>query len=294
MSQLFSSWFLVAVAVATVLALCALILVFQYALKSDRTYLDPVPWAWRLFWPSIETIGFWLRPWIKPKQQERLARLIQAIGWHFWISPHQFIALRLVSAGIVAVVIGLIALSLGSDYLLAAAVGALLGWFLPANYARERASARRLSTLRQLPFFIDLLILGVESGQPLSLAMSLAISHGAPGPLRDELKRMQRDLRAGKGRQVALEDMGLRMAQPEVSTLVSTLNLAEQHGMQLGPLLRAQSETRRNERFARAEKLAMQAPVKMLFPLIFCIFPGTFAIILFPIALQLLSGASIL
>ena len=283
-----------AVALAVVLALSALILAFKYALRGDRNYLDPVPIGWRIFWPSIETLSFWIKPWIDGKFHQRLAHSIQAMGWHFWINPYQFVALRLVSASLGGVVGLLGALMLDTSLLLVTSIAALLGWLLPAMYAKERAEKRRILTLRQLPFFIDLLILGVESGQPLSLAMSMAINHGAPGPLRDELQRMQRDVRAGRGRHQALDELGARMAHAEMTTLISTLNLAEQQGMQLGPLLRAQAETRRNERFLRAEKLAMQAPVKMLFPLIFCIFPGTFAIILFPIALQMMSGGSFL
>ncbi len=285
-------FFFASVVLAVVFALSALILAFKNTLRDDRGYLDPVPLGWRVFWPSIETLGFWLKPWVDAKHYQRVAQSIQAMGWHFWIDPYQFIALRLVSAALGCFLGLLIALALESSLLLGASSLAALGWWLPANYAKERAQRRRVLTLRQLPFFIDLLILGVESGQPLSLAMSMAINHGSPGPLRDELRRMQRDVRAGRGRHQALDELGARMAHAEVNTLISTLNLAEQQGMQLGPLLRAQAETRRNERFLRAEKLAMQAPVKMLFPLIFCIFPGTFAIILFPIALQMMSSGT--
>jgi tight adherence protein C len=283
-------FFLATVALAILLGLSALILAFKLTLRGDRGYLDPVPLGWRMLWPSIETLGFWIKPWIDGKLHQGVAHSIQAMGWHFWINPYQFIALRIVSAGLGATLGFLLALLLDSHWLLFIFFTGLLGWFLPASYAKERAQRRRELTLRQLPFFIDLLILGVESGQPLSLAIAMAIHHGSPGPLRDELQRMQRDVRAGRGRHQALDELGARMAHPEVSTLISTLNLAEQQGMQLGPLLRAQAETRRNERFLRAEKLAMQAPVKMLFPLVFCIFPGTFAIILFPIALQMMSS----
>lgn len=285
-------FFFAAVVLAVVCALSALILAFKNTLRNDRGYLDPVPMGWRVFWPSIETLGFWLKPWIDGKLYQRVAQSIQAMGWHFWIDPYQFIALRLVSAALGCCGGLLIALALDSSLLLAMTASAALGWWLPANYAKECAEKRRVLTLRQLPFFIELLILGVESGQPLSLAMAMAINHGSPGPLRDELRRMQRDVRAGRGRHQALDELGARMAHAEVSTLISTLTLAEQQGMQLGPLLRAQAETRRNERFLRAEKLAMQAPVKMLLPLIFCIFPGTFAIILFPIALQMMSSGN--
>jgi tight adherence protein C len=75
---------------------------------------------------------------------------------------------------------------------------------------------------------------------------------------------------------------------PAVSSFVATLIQAEATGMSLGPILRAQADQRRIERFARAEKLAMEAPVKMLFPLIAFIFPCVFAILLFPIVMKLM------
>ena len=90
------------------------------------------------------------------------------------------------------------------------------------------------------------------------------------------------------GRLPALHALAARLALPAVSTVVAALLAAERQGASLAPILRAQAEQRRTERFLRAERLAMEAPVKMLFPLVVCIFPGTFAILLFPVVYQLL------
>ena len=79
-----------------------------------------------------------------------------------------------------------------------------------------------------------------------------------------------------------------RLRLPAVSNWVAAVLTAERQGASLGPILRAQAEQRRNERFLRAEALAMKAPVKMLFPLMTCIFPCTFVIVLFPVVVQLL------
>ncbi len=86
----------------------------------------------------------------------------------------------------------------------------------------------------------------------------------------------------------ALRAMAERLAQPAVGSLVSCLIVAEQQGGALGPVLRAQAEQRRTERFQRAERLAMEAPVKMLAPLLLFIFPCTFAVLLFPVAARML------
>ena len=84
--------------------------------------------------------------------------------------------------------------------------------------------------------------------------------------------------------------MADRVQEPGVTNLVAAIVQAESMGMNLGPVLRAQAEQRRSERFIRAEKLAMQARVKMLFPLIAFIFPCTFIVLFFPIAMKLMNS----
>ena len=99
-----------------------------------------------------------------------------------------------------------------------------------------------------------------------------------------------REVRAGKPRTDALRDMAARLDFRPIGSLVSALIQGEMMGSSIGPIMRAQSEQRRTERFQRAEKLALEAPVKMLGPLILCIFPCTFIVIAFPIVVQLLSS----
>ena len=134
---------------------------------------------------------------------------------------------------------------------------------------------------------LDLVTLCVEAGLNLTGALQQAAAKGPAGPLREELHRVLRDVRAGKSRADALRGLAERVGEPAIANLVSTVIQAENMGMSLGPMLRAQGEQRRAERFARAEKAAMEAPVKMLLPLIACIFPCTFVIVFFPIAVRL-------
>ena len=97
-------------------------------------------------------------------------------------------------------------------------------------------------------------------------------------------------MRAGKARIDALRDFSARLDFTPITSFVSALVQGEKTGSSLGPILRAQAEQRRTERFLRAEKLAMEAPVKMLGPLIFFIFPCTFIVIGFPIAMKFLAS----
>jgi tight adherence protein C len=121
----------------------------------------------------------------------------------------------------------------------------------------------------------------------LSSALAKSIEKVPPSPLVVEINRVLREIRAGKPRADALRDMAARLNFPVMNSLVSALVQGELMGASIGPILRAQSEQRRTERFQRAEKLALEAPVKMLGPLIMCIFPCTFIVIGFPIAMQL-------
>ena len=136
---------------------------------------------------------------------------------------------------------------------------------------------------------LDIITLCVEAGLNLTGAMSQAVAKGPAGPLRDEFSRVLRDVRAGRPRIDALRTLADRMNEPAITNLVSALIQAERMGMNLGPILRAQSEQRRNERFAQAEKLAMEAPVKLLFPLIAFIFPCTVVVLGFPIAMKFIN-----
>lgn len=108
--------------------------------------------------------------------------------------------------------------------------------------------------------------------------------------LRRAFLRVQGDLRAGRSRAEALRALGDRLDIPAMTPLIAALIQADTSGGSLASVLRAQSEQRLNERFARAEERAMEAPVRMLGPLVLCIFPCTFLIIAFPVVMRFLSG----
>lgn len=173
-----------------------------------------------------------------------------------------------------------------------AITGAALGALWPAWWLRDKLRERNRRIVRALPFMLDMTTLCVEAGLNLAAALQQAAQKGPAGPLRDELQRLQGDIRTGMARAQALRDLADRLDEPAVRSLVSTLVQADTLGMNLAPILRAQSDQRRTERFLHAEKLAMEAPVKMLLPLIAFIFPCTFIVIAFPIAVKLLELSS--
>ena len=249
----------------------------------DRTYLDRPPIGFRIVWWPIQWIAYYLGRLLPASQRQKVMTKLRKAGLDYTLSPEQYIAGRIVAA----MFAGALAVWLADSFMQAPsrwAPGAVaFAYLYPAIWLRDRIDARKRLLLKQLPFYLDIITLCVEAGLNLTGAFEQAMRRGPPGPLREEIARILRDVRAGKSRTDALRTFAERMNEPAVGSLVSALIQAESMGMNLGPILRAQAEQRRTERFTRAEKLAMEAPVKMLLPLIAFIFPCTGLVISFPI-----------
>lgn len=258
--------------------------------KQDRTWLDAAPLGFRLMWWPLQWLAHYLDPWLSAAHQTTTLTKLRIAGIEFALSPAQFLAGRLLWGSI----FGLIGVWLAASFKLPGSgpflIAFLFGYVYPAIWLRDRIDVRRRQALKSLPFMLDLITLCVESGLNLTGAIQQAVDKGPAGALKDEFARLLRDIRAGKPRSEALRELAARMDMPAVSSFVSTLIQAEATGMSLGPILRAQADQRRIERFARAEKLAMEAPVKLLFPLIFFIFPCVFAILMFPIVMKFMAS----
>ena len=164
----------------------------------------------------------------------------------------------------------------------------VFAWF-PVSWLRSTMRRRIHLIRRMLPYTIDLLSLCVAAGLDFTEALTRIVAKLGATPLAEELGEMLRQIRLGKSRREALRDLARRIDLPELRSVVSALIQTDELGGHLAPILRAQSEQLRVQRSQLAEKLAMQAPVKILFPLIFCIFPTIFVMIFGPIALKLLA-----
>jgi tight adherence protein C len=256
--------------------------------QDDRQYMDPPPKFYRLTWPLVlvtaHHFGWLLREGASARMRDSLLRA----GQDYTLTPAQFFAGKLLAAIVVALVLGFTMSQVHQSALTYALAGAVFGHYWPEMWLRDMAKSRNLRILKGLPFFLDIVTMSVEGGLNLSSALQTAVDKMPPGPLVAEVNRLLREVRAGKPRTDAMRDMASRLDFGPISSLVSALVQGEMMGSSLGPILRAQSEQRRTERFQRAEKLALEAPVKMLGPLIMCIFPCTFIVIGFPIAVQLI------
>lgn len=247
---------------------------------------EPAPPFWRLGWRLIERFAPACRRLAPSALQIRLAGQLREAGMELALSPAQFIAGRLLLA-MLALLSGV--LLVGPDSPVVLVMLAAMAWLLPGIRLGERVRQRRQRLRRDLPVALDLIGLGVQAGMTTSLAISLAIERGPPGPLRDEFARVMREVKAGRSRQEALRAMSERYAVPGLRHAIAAILTAEKQGADLSPVLQAQAGQRREERFLDAERRAMQAPVKLLLPLVLFIFPGTFAILMFPIVMQVIA-----
>ncbi|MCQ9616210.1 type II secretion system F family protein [Paenalcaligenes niemegkensis] len=146
------------------------------------------------------------------------------------------------------------------------------------------------SITQPVAFFLDIFALSVEAGAGTVLALQSTVEALPFGPLRSLIEQALFDIRSGLSREHSFKKLALDSGIPELATLASSIENAVQMGLSLVPVLRSQSDQYRQERFLRAEKAALEAPVKMLLPIVSCIFPCTFLVIAYPIVYGLLSS----
>ena len=198
----------------------------------------------------------------------------------------RFLALQLICGMILLSVMSILQAGAGIVPILCG----FLGFFMPPLWLKEKTACRHQSMREELPYFTDLFMLSVEAGMDFNSSLNCIMKKMAKSPLREEFTTMQHEIRMGETRRQAMIDARERVNLPEFSSFISALIQADTFGTGLVKILRIQTEELRRRRSERAEKLAMQAPVKMLLPLIGFIFPAVFIILLGPIILQLISG----
>jgi tight adherence protein C len=215
---------------------------------------------------------------------QELQRKLEIAGRpHGWTAM-DVIGLRVLSAMLSTVMffllLGLSDLSFAARLLFTAASG-LLGFYLPIAWLGWRMNQRRQAIQRALPDGLDMLNVCVGAGLGFDMALS-RVGERWQGPLADEFNRVLAEMRLGKTRRQALLDLAARTDVTEVEIFVAALVQADQLGVSIAKVLRTQAEQMRIVRRQRAEELARQASIKMLFPLVFLIFPALLAVLLGP------------
>ena len=171
-------------------------------------------------------------------------------------------------------------------------VGALFfGYYLPDGLLDSKANARQLAIRSELSDTIDQLTVMVRAGLGVDAAIARTASAGT-GPLADEFTRVMQDMRVGVSRGVALTSMAERIDIVELRTFVAALAQAEKLGVPVAQTLQIQAEELRVRRRQLAEEQAMKLPVKILFPMVLCILPVIFVVLLGPAAIRILEQFS--
>jgi tight adherence protein C len=259
----------------------------------DREFMDPLPKLLRLMWPLIRLVDYHICQLVPQKLLAGPAESLRLSGLLYLMSPTQFIALCLVSlTGFTIFAAVILSWANLFDWMWVIGIAAI-GYIYPRIWLKDSLKKRQKAIVKALPTYLDFLTMSVEAGLNMAGAISQAVAKGPAGPLKNEFAFVLRDLRSGLTRADALRRMDERVRIPQISSFISAVIQAERMGASLGNTFRTQAEQRRVERFQIAEKLAMEAPVKLIFPLVAFIFPVTFVVLMFPIAIKFMqSGVS--
>lgn len=256
------------------------------------------PFFERVVRPFIHRIPTYIASLTGEGVKSRVRTLLLRGGLYGKVSPEQVIAMKYMGAlaflGIGFVCMVGIAKAFGKPlpiayYLLSAAYGALIGYLSPdvilnIFFVHRRQHLARLT----LPDMVDLMATAVEAGLGLDAAMA-RVATRFRGPLGEEFQRVLREMGIGRPRSEALLAMCERLQIEELQMFIRALIQADRFGLPLTNVLRAQAEQMREMRFQRAREQAQKAPVKMMLPLVLCIFPTLFIVIAGPAIIRALT-----
>ncbi|WP_298816854.1 type II secretion system F family protein [Chloroflexus sp.] len=229
------------------------------------------------------------------QNQERLRINLQLAGNPGNLSPNMFIGLRMVLA--IVLMIATTLLTISSMPLMQALSGiliaAMIGYILPGIWLDRKIKERKKNILKALPDALDLLCISVEAGLAFDLALQ-RVAQKWDNELSREFRRVLQDIRLGRTRREALRDLVTRTGVDDVQTFVSAVIQADQLGVSMSKILRIQSDQLRTRRRQRAEEAAQKAPVKMLIPMVFLIFPALFVVILGPAVPRIMTALGVM
>jgi tight adherence protein C len=209
-------------------------------------------------------------------------------GWAERMDGNTWAAIRIMSL-IAGIVLAFLAVPLVNGATLRLAVGVMLvviGFYGPEASLNRAIDDRRKLMERQLPDIIDLLVISVEAGLGFEAAMGRVVQN-VPGELSKEFQRTLQETRVGVSRHAALRNMAERTDVEDLNSFILALIQADQFGVSIARMLRVQADEMRVRRRQRIQEKAFAAPVKLIFPMLLCIFPSIFIVILAPAAINI-------
>ena len=250
------------------------------------------PFADRVIKPSISKVLNFLGRLTPQRNLQELQHRLEVAGRPFGWTVVSFVGLRLLSALVVGALAFVLTIPTELTFLrqlLLAAAACGLGYFLPVLWLNQQTRRRQSALLRALPDGLDMLNICVGAGLGFDAALT-RVGEQWQTPLADEFNRVVAEIRLGKTRRQALLDLARRTEVMELENFVATIVQADQLGVSIAKVLRTQAEQMRIFRRQRAEEQARKATIKLLFPLVFMIFPALLAVLLGPAIPQVIGA----
>jgi tight adherence protein C len=248
------------------------------------------PFSERFLRPAIERLGSLLSRSTPQKARQDLDNRLELAGRPGNLTPADFGAIRLVAAAIMAAVGLLIGLLLGTPVYLviSLAIGAVLGYYLPVLWLKQKVDARRAAIQKGLPDAMDLLVIAVDAGLGFDAALA-RVTDKYKNALSDMFAKVLREVSLGRPRLEAMDEMGRSSGVDDLHNFIQAIIQSEQFGTGIGKILRIQADEMRRKRRQRAQEKAAQATLKMMLPMVGCIFPTLWIVLLGPAALILMA-----
>jgi len=248
--------------------------------------------AERIIYPTLDRIAEFATRFTPAKTLAAIEHKLELADNPNKLTPTRFLAIRfgamIVLGGLILMLMTVAKMPV-SRRLPFTAVVAALGYYLPTLWLGSKIRTRQQNIVKQLPDALDLLMICVEAGLGFDQAVGKLVEN-AKGELPNAFNRYLQEVRLGKTSREALQAMAARMEVPDVTQFVAAVVQAQQLGVSMAKILRVQSEQMRILRRQRAEEKAHQAPIKMIFPMVFLTFPTIFIMLLGPAVLLLMES----
>ena len=247
------------------------------------------PFSERVLRPAIERLGSMLSRSTPQKARQDMLNRLELAGRPYNLTPEDFVAVRLVAAALTGAIGFGIGLLLGNVIYLVIALagGVILGYYLPVIWLRQKVDGRRTEIQKGLPDALDLLVICVDAGLGFDAALA-RVTDKYHNALSDLLTKALREVSLGRPRLEALDEMGRNSGVEDLHNFIQAVIQSEQFGTGIGKILRIQADEMRRKRRQRAQEKGAQATLKMMLPMVGCIFPTLWIILLGPALLILL------
>lgn len=239
----------------------------------------------RLARPGFERLGRFVRNWTPAGRLTAIERKLASAGSPPGWSVDRLLAVKLMTSGVLSG-LALLMVDLTLPGVLLVVASAVIGFLIPDALLTREIDRRNQKIRRELADVIDQVTMMVQAGLGIDAALA-RVARSTSGPVAEEFSRVGQDVRVGIERSVALANMADRVDVPELKTVVAAITQAERLGSPISQTLEIQTAELRLKRRQHAEEQAMKLPVKLLFPMVFCIFPVLLIILLAPAVIDI-------